>query len=125
MRRCRSGLAGSAFVVGLLLSHVTFAREVLIEPGDTLWTIAKNTRAHEAIAIQDQMATIFRLNPHAFADNSVDSLRYGARLTLPEDGQEASESSIQKPSPKSAGQPRTVVVIRGVEKELLNIRSSL
>jgi FimV-like protein len=125
MRKCKFRLTVPSVVVGLLFSSSAIAGDVVVQPGDTLWSIAKNSRAHESVAIHDQVDAIFRLNPHAFAGDSVDSLRYGAVLTLPEDGQDESNLSVPKRSLDSAKQHRTVIVIRGVEEELMEVRSSL
>ena len=125
MQKRKFRLAVSSVVVGLLFSNSAFARDVVVQPGDTLWSIAKNSRAHESIAIHDQVNAIFRLNPHAFTGDSVDSLRHGAVLSLPEEGQDELNLSVPKPSADSAKQHRSVIVIRGVEEELMEVRSSL
>lgn len=112
--------AGS-FEAGFHLSQhsVTWVRRCA--RSKSLWSIAKRTRADDSVAIHEQVDAIFRLNPHAFADDSIDSLLRGTKLMLPEDRQGTLKPSD---SPRSETHPGTVTVIRGVSMEELDLSLS-
>lgn len=53
------------------------------QSGDSLWTIAKTTRADDSVPVRRQMLAIRALNPEAFVNGDMDRLRAGQALTLP------------------------------------------
>lgn len=54
-----------------------------VDTGDTLWTIAQNTRPDESVTINQMMLALLRANPEAFIDNNINRLRKGAVLRIP------------------------------------------
>ncbi|MFW5815476.1 MAG: FimV/HubP family polar landmark protein, partial [Wenzhouxiangella sp.] len=59
------------------------ASAVLVERGDTLWSIAAAWRPDDGLTMEQAILAIFERNPDAFMDNNVNRLRRGARLALP------------------------------------------
>lgn len=57
---------------------------LMVERGDTLWSIAADWRPDAGLTMNQAMLAIFDRNPEAFIGNNVNRLRRGARLTLPE-----------------------------------------
>lgn len=126
MSKDQSGIAVSALLVGLLWSGVAYSDEVLVQPGDTLWSIARNTHA-DHVSIRNQAEAIFRANPHAFADDTMNSLLYGARLELPETTSAASGESVHRDhaaarAPKSEEPLKVITIIRGVSMNEAQVR---
>lgn len=69
--------------------------------GDSLWTIARATRADDRITLQQHMDAITALNPHAFVNGDPGRLRVGQELTLPDTSRDADNSLV-------ASAPRTL-----------------
>lgn len=55
----------------------------VVQPAETLWTIAERYRPDEAIGINQMMVSIYRNNPGSFAGN-INRLRAGALLQIPD-----------------------------------------
>ena len=58
------------------------ADEVMVEAGDTLWSIANNNKVGDLTTHQMVMA-IYNANPSAFIDNNINQLIKGSRLSMP------------------------------------------
>ncbi len=67
-----------------------------VEPGDTLWEIAREHRPDDSVTIPQTMLAILEANPHAFSDDNVNDLLSGWWLQLP------SKEQIQSRSPAEA-----------------------
>ena len=59
-------------------------RTRLTREKDTLWSVAKNSRESSTVTTQQQMLAIVRLNPDAFIAETVNGLKSGYLLRLPE-----------------------------------------
>lgn len=59
------------------------ASAVVVERGDTLWSIAADWRPDASLTMNQAMLAIFDRNPEAFIGSNVNRLRRGARLNLP------------------------------------------
>lgn len=57
---------------------------VVVERGETLWSIAAQWRPDQNLTMNQAMLAIFDRNPDAFMGNNVNRLRQGARLVLPD-----------------------------------------
>ena len=57
---------------------------VIVERGETLWSIAEQWRPDPSLTMNQAMLAIFDRNPDAFMGNNVNRLRQGARLALPD-----------------------------------------
>lgn len=57
---------------------------VLVESGNTLWSIAAAWRPDDGLTMDQAVLAIFERNPDAFMGNNVNRLRRGARLTMPQ-----------------------------------------
>lgn len=55
----------------------------VVQPAETLWTIAEHYRPDPVIGINQMMLSIYRTNPGSFAGN-INRLRAGARLQIPD-----------------------------------------
>ena len=69
-----------------------------VAAGDTLWSIANQTRPDESISTDQMMLAISHTNPDAFINNNINNIKLGATMKLPEvaqiqaiDKQEATE----------------------------------
>ena len=62
--------------------------------GDSLWSIARATRADDGVTLQQQMDAITALNPHAFVNGDPGRLRVGQELTLPDTSRDADSSLL-------------------------------
>ena len=71
-------------------------RELLVMPGDTLWSIAEANLPPDEVSVQRYVLAILRENPHAFADGNINGLLAGAKLRLPA-GRPASAASPDEP----------------------------
>jgi len=112
---------------------------VEVRAGDTLWSIAKSTRASADVPIGAQAAAIFRANPHAFSSDTMDSLIAGSDLRIPRiDGEVAavggranegscggtcSTGARVSRSASRADPPRFVQVIRGTRVDRAAVRN--
>lgn len=56
---------------------------LVVERGDTLWSIAANWRPEGSLSMHQAMLAIFDANRAAFMDDNINRLRRGARLILP------------------------------------------
>ena len=127
MHRRYFGITAVVTLAGSIWSGISYAEERLVQPGDTLWSIARTTKP-DNLSIRQQAEAIFRNNSHAFADDSMNSLRHGVRLTLPEATSTARESAIQQKHQSAAREsetssPRhTITVIRGVAMDQREVR---
>lgn len=127
MQRVNSTVTTLILLVGWIASGISHAEELLVQPGDTLWSIAKSTRP-DHLTIRQQAEVIFRTNTHAFADETMNSLRHGVRLTLPETTSTESEVSIQRRHQSAARVSDTsnfrdtITVIRGVSMHQEQVR---
>lgn len=54
-----------------------------VNAGDTLWSIAQNTRADASVSVNQMMLALLRANPEAFIDNNINRLKKGAVLRIP------------------------------------------
>jgi len=109
---CR--VAIPVLLAGMLWTGVSYSEEVLVQPGDTLWSIAKSTRS-DHVSIRSQAEAIFKANRRAFSDDTMSSLLYGVRLTLPETTSDAPQESVQ--IDQKADSHKTITIIRGVSME--------
>lgn len=55
----------------------------VVQPAETLWSIAQHYRPDEAISVKQVMLSIYRTNPGSFAGN-INRLRAGAQLQIPD-----------------------------------------
>ncbi|WP_334078475.1 FimV/HubP family polar landmark protein [Microbulbifer sp. M83] len=55
-----------------------------VAANQTLWEIARDSRTHGDVSVQQTMLAIQRLNPEAFIDGNINLLKKGAVLRLPE-----------------------------------------
>ncbi|WP_237059013.1 FimV/HubP family polar landmark protein [Microbulbifer sediminum] len=55
-----------------------------VSANQTLWEIARDSRTHGDVTVQQTMLAIQRLNPEAFIDGNINLLKKGAVLRLPE-----------------------------------------
>jgi pilus assembly protein FimV len=65
-----------------LQSRDTFADEVYVNEGDTLWSIA-NRNKMGGLSTNQMMIAIFNNNASAFIDNNINKLIKGSRLAMP------------------------------------------
>lgn len=54
-----------------------------VNSGDTLWSIAQNTRADSSVSVNQMMLALLRANPEAFIDDNINRLKKGAVLRIP------------------------------------------
>jgi len=58
--------------------------ERYVTSGDTLWAIASEVQPDGSVSVQQVMLALLRANPHAFAENNVNTLRAGYVLQIPD-----------------------------------------
>lgn len=56
--------------------------EIEVMPGDTLWSLAQSNKPSE-VTTQQMIEALFNKNPDAFADNNINRLIKGRRLSVP------------------------------------------
>lgn len=85
---------------------------VVIQRGDTLWSLAKRMRASGDDTVQQIMAALVKANPHAFPTGDPGVMRAGATLRLPFEGEPAAQSQTERvrqvdtaPEPKAEPEP--------------------
>ena len=77
-------LASLAFLLPIaFFLPVAHTKEIIVETGDTLFSIASLSRASESITVAQQSVAMLELNPRAFADGNINGMRYGATLKVP------------------------------------------
>jgi len=65
-------------------TYITLASgELLVQQGDTLWSIARRYRPDNSISMSQMMIALFEANPEAFANN-INRLSTGAKLRIPD-----------------------------------------
>jgi len=102
-------LSGSGLIIPALLlvqvilaSPIAEAADVTVRSGDTLWSIAKQTRSSDSVTIEQQVSAILALNSHAFVEGDNDRLLSGSTLTIPVPSQ--TKSTGQDLAPKAMHQ---------------------
>ncbi len=73
-----------------------------VKPGDTLWGIARRSRA-DGVSVQQMLEALHRENPEAFAGGDINRLRAGAVLRIP--GELSSGPSAPVSADQSASAP--------------------
>ncbi|MEE4295754.1 MAG: FimV/HubP family polar landmark protein [Wenzhouxiangella sp.] len=68
---------------GPVESSAEVSGPLVVENGDTLWSIASNWRPDSSLSMHQAMLAIFDANPAAFMDDNINRLRRGARLIMP------------------------------------------
>jgi pilus assembly protein FimV len=65
-------------------TYITLASgELLVQRGDTLWSIARQYRPDNSVSMSQMMMALFEANPEAFANN-INILNAGAKLRIPD-----------------------------------------
>lgn len=54
-----------------------------VNAGDTLWSIAQQSRPDDSVTINQMMMALLQANPDAFIDNNINRLKKGAVLRIP------------------------------------------
>lgn len=80
------------------------AKQYRTSAGDSLWTIAAQTRPNDSVSIPETMRAIRALNPNAFIDGDPARLRVGQLLTLPTADQ-LGTTSDSAPEQEAASNP--------------------
>ena len=55
--------------------------------GDTLWSIARQSRPDRSVSIQQMMLSLLNTNPNAFYEPNINSLKSGHILRIPDEGE--------------------------------------
>ncbi len=55
-----------------------------VQPGDTLWEVARDLRPDAGVDINTMMMALLETNPEAFIDNNINGLKRGAILRVPD-----------------------------------------
>lgn len=120
MKNVRSVPLWTMVLTAALLSAAVHADKWAVEQGDTLWSIARQTRPPD-VSVHEQVQRIYALNGSVFANGDLAVLRAGTALILPtNEARRAAQRPASPPTGKHrAGCDRQVAmtIIRGTSMQ--------